>query len=212
VIVRDEIEQYAEAHTTPAVPLLDRLAEETRANLRAPQMLTGPVEGRFLELLVFGLGAHRVLEIGTYSGYGTLSMAAGLPAGGTIDTCELEPEHAEVARRYIAESPYADRITVHLGPAIETLQHLDGPFDFVFVDADKPGYADYYEAVLPKLAPHGLIAFDNTLQNGRVADDPDADESTQAIVELNDRLARDPRVTCVLLTVRDGVTLVRRND
>ena len=212
MIVRDEIESYAEAHTTPATSLLDRLAEETRANLRAPLMLTGPVEGRFLELLVFGLGAHSVLEIGTYSGYGTLSMAAGLPPGGTIDTCELEPQHAEVARRYVAESPYSDRITVHLGPAIETLEHLDGPFDFVFVDADKTGYAAYYEAVLPKLSPRGLIAFDNTLQDGRVVDEPDAGESTRAIVELNERLARDSRVTCVLLTVRDGVTLVRRND
>jgi caffeoyl-CoA O-methyltransferase len=210
-IVSDEIEEYAEAHTTSPSKLLDALAEETRATLRAPQMLTGPTEGRFLELLVFALGARRVLEIGTYSGYGALSMAAGLPPEGRIDTCEIDPVHADVARRYIAQSPFADRITVHLGPALDTVNRLVGPFDFVFVDADKTGYRDYYEAVLPKLADRGLIAFDNMLQTGRVLDESDTSESTRAIVELNDSLVTDPRVTCVLLTVRDGVMLVRKN-
>jgi len=210
-IVRPELDEYAEQHTTPPTELLAALAEETRATLSAPQMLTGTVEGRFLELLVFASGARRVLEIGTYSGYSALSMAAGLPPEGRIDTCEIEERHAEVARRYIAQSPYADRIHVHLGPALETVSRLDGPFDFVFVDADKTGYAGYYDAVLPKLAPRGLIAFDNTLQDGRVVDEPDGSESTRAIVELNKRLREDTRVTCALLTVRDGVTLVRRN-
>lgn len=210
MIVRPELEAFVEAHTSAPNALLQALAEETRATLDAPQMLTGPVEGRFLELLVFGIGARRVLEIGTYSGYSALSMAAGLPADGHIDTCELEPKHAEVARRYIAASPHAERITVHLGPALETLAGLDGPFDFVFVDADKTGYDAYYDAVLPKLSDRGLIAFDNMLQSGRVVDDPDAGEGTRAIVALNKRLVADPRVASVLLTVRDGVTLVRK--
>ena len=209
-VVPQPIDDYAEAHTTPPVELLAELAAETKATLECPQMLTGPVEGRFLELLVFATGARRVLEIGTYSGYSSLSMAAGLPEGGHIDTCELEPKHAEVANRYIGRSPYADRITVHLGPAIETVSRLEGPFDLAFVDADKVGYDAYYEAVLPKLAPNGLIVFDNMLQNGRVVEDPDAGEATRAIVALNEKLRADPRVTCVLLTVRDGVTLVRR--
>ena len=211
-LVRDDIDRYAEEHTTRPPDLMLALAEETRATLTAPQMLTGTVEGRFLEMLVFASGAARVLEIGTYSGYSALSMAAGLPPEGHIHTCEIEERHAEVARRYIAESPHADRITVHLGPALETVDRLDGPFDLVFIDADKTGYADYYEAVLPKLSPRGLIAFDNMLQNGRVVDDPDSSESTRAIADLNERLARDPRVTSVLLTVRDGVTLVRKNE
>lgn len=210
MIVRPELEAFVEAHTSAPTALLQALAEETRATLDAPQMLTGPVEGRFLELLVFGIGARRVLEIGTYSGYSALSMAAGLPAGGHIDTCELEPKHAEVARRYIAQSPHADRITVHVGPALETLAGLDGPYDFVFVDADKTGYDAYYDAVLPKLSDRGLIAFDNMLQDGRVVDDPGAGEGTRAIVALNERLVADPRVASVLLTVRDGVTLVRK--
>ena len=197
MIVRPEIEAYAEAHTTPHDELLRELEEETRASLPIPEMLGGPVLGRLLEL-------------GTYSGYSALSMARGLPPEGRIDTCEREPRHAEVARRYIARSAYADRITVHLGPAMETIARLPGPFDLVFIDADKTGYDGYYEAVLPKLAPRGLIVFDNMLRDGGVVDDPDEDAGTRAIVALNDKLRNDPRVECVLLTVRDGVTLVRR--
>ncbi|MGB2873839.1 MAG: class I SAM-dependent methyltransferase [Gaiellaceae bacterium] len=211
MIVPEEIEAYAEAHTTPPPDLLASLAEETKATLRSPQMLTGTIEGRFLELLVYALGAKRVLELGTYSGYSSLSMAAGLPEGGHIDTCEADETHAEVARRYIAQSPHADRITVHLGPALETIERFEGDFDFVFIDADKENYGNYYEALLPRLGPRGLMAIDNTLWSGRVLDEGDDSEGTQSIRELNDRIANDPRVTAVMLTVRDGVTLVRRN-
>jgi caffeoyl-CoA O-methyltransferase len=210
VIVPDEIDGYAAAHTTPPTELLRELADETRANLQSPQMLTGTIEGRFLELLVFGLSAKRVLELGTYSGYSSLSMAAGLPEGGHIDTCEADETHAEVARRYIAQSPYADRITVHLGPALETIQQLEGEFDFVFIDADKENYLNYYEALLPRLAPHGLMAIDNTLWSGRVLDEEDESDATKAIREINDRIATDDRVVAAQLTVRDGITLVRR--
>ena len=202
-LVHPEIERYAEEQTTPHPPLLEELAEETKANLRLPQMLTGPVEGRFLQFLVWALQARRVLEIGTYSGYSALSMAAGLAEGGTIDTCELDEEHAAVARRYIERAGYGDRITVHVGPAAETLERLDGPWDFVFIDADKEGYLGYYEAVLPKLAEHGLIAADNTLRGGRVLEG-------DVVTEFNERVLGDPRVISVLLTVRDGVTLIRR--
>ena len=207
-LLEEQIEEYAEAHTTPPPELLARLAAETRETLRSPQMLTGVIEGRFLELLVFGLGAKRVLEIGTYSGYSALSMAAGLPPDGRIDTCEIEPQHAEVARRYIAESAYADRITIHLGPALESIDALEGDFDFVFIDADKRNYANYFEAVLPRLTERGLIAIDNTLWSGRVLDPQD--EDSRAIVALNDAIAADERLVAVQLTVRDGVTLVRR--
>jgi caffeoyl-CoA O-methyltransferase len=209
-IVESGIEEYAAEHTTPPEPLLRELAEETQATLRAPQMLTGTIEGRFLELLVHGLRAKRVLEIGTYSGYGTLSMAAGLPAGGHIDSCEIDEEHAAVARRYAERSPYGDRITVHVGPALETIAGLAGDFDFVFIDADKINYRNYYEAVLPRLAPHGLIAADNTLWSGRVLEQ-NGDDDTCAIRDFNDHVAGDSRVTCVVLTVRDGVTLIRPN-
>ena len=209
-IVPPELEAYAEAHTTRPDALLARLAEETRATLELPQMLTGTIEGRFLELLVHGLQPRRVLEIGTYSGYGTLSMAAALPPGGRIDTCEIDEQHAAVARRYLEEAGYADRVTVHLGPALETIERLEGGFDFVFIDADKENYRNYYEAVVPRLAPTGLIAADNTLWSGRVLDEASEDESTRAIRQFNDHVAADERVVAVMLTIRDGVTLIRR--
>src|SRR5919108_2280706 len=125
MIVPEEIDAYAEAHTTQPPGLMVELAAETRATLAAPGMLTGAVEGRLLEQLVFALQARRVLELGTYSGYSSLSMAAALPEGGHIDTCEVSEEHAAVAQRYIDRSPYADRITIHLGPALETIERLE---------------------------------------------------------------------------------------
>lgn len=208
-VVPPEIDGYAEAHTTPHSDLLRRLAEETRETLRSPQMLTGTVEGRFLELLVHATGSRRVLELGTYSGYSAISMAAALPPGGHIDTCEVDEEHAAVARRYIEEAGYADRITVHLGPAFDTIARLEGPWDLVFVDADKVNYVGYYEALVPRLAERGILAVDNTLWLGRVVD-PDDSAETRAILELNERAASDPRVVAVQLTVRDGILLVRR--
>ena len=207
-IADERIEEYAEAHTTPPDPLLAELAEETRATMAAPQMLTGPIEGRFLEQLVAVMGARRVLEIGTFTGYASLSMAAALPPDGRIDTLDIEPRHAEVAQRYFDRSPHGSKITLHLGPALETIDTLEGAFDLVFIDADKENYDAYYEAVLPRLSERGLIAIDNTLWSGGVLDPPD--ETSKLIAALNDKLAADDRVVAVQLTVRDGVTLVRR--
>jgi caffeoyl-CoA O-methyltransferase len=209
-IVAEEIERYAEAHTTPPEPLLAELAEETRAALTDAVMLTGTVQGRLLELLVHASGARRVLELGTYSGYSALSMAAGLPSGGHVDTCERDPERAEFARRHIARSPYADRVTVHVGPALETIERLEGAFDLVFLDADKPNYVRYYEALLPRLSERGLIVADNTLWGGSVLDEADDGEATRAVRAFNDHVRADARAVCTLLTVRDGVTLIRR--
>ena len=149
-----------------------------------------------------------MLEIGTLTGYAALSMAEVLPQGGHVHTCEIAPEHAEIAQRYIDESPYADRITIHVGPALATIAKLEGELDFVFIDADKPNYDNYYEAVLPRLSERGLIAIDNTLWGGKVLDPPD--ENTRAIAALNDKLAADERVVVVQLTVRDGIALIRR--
>ncbi len=210
MIVPDEIDAYAEAHTTPPPELLAELAAETRQTMASAQMLTGTVEGRFLQQLVFGLQAKRVLELGTFTGYSSLSMAIGLPEGGHVDTCEVSEEHAEVARRYHARSPYGERITIHMGPALETIERLGGEWDFVFVDADKENYGNYYDALVPRLAAVGLMAIDNTLWSGRVLDADDDTETTRSIRELNDRIAADDRVVAVQLTVRDGVTLVRR--
>jgi len=206
------LEAYAAAHTTPPPRHLAVLAEETHATLSSPHMMVGALEGRFLEMVVYALRPQWVLEIGTFSGYSSLSMAAGLPPGGRITTCELSPVHAAAARSHIAASPYAGRVEVVEGPALETVARLDGPFGFVFIDADKSNYLAYYEAVLPKLAPGGLIAADNTLWKGRVLDDADQSQDTRALRAFNHAVAADPRVVCVQLTVRDGVTLIRRAD
>ena len=211
-LVPQAVEDYAAAHTTPAAAHLAELERETRATLGSPQMLTGEVEGRFLEMLVFLRRPRRVLEIGTFSGYSALSMVAALPADGEIVTLELSDERADFAERHIAAAGEAGRIVVRRGPAIESIATLDGPFDLVFIDADKASYRDYYEAVLPKLADGGVIAIDNVLWSGRVADPPgdDDDDNTRSLRAFNDHVAADERVVSVMLTIRDGVTLVRR--
>jgi predicted O-methyltransferase YrrM len=209
ILANEQLAAYIEAHTTPPEPHLAALADETRATLNAPQMLTGTVEGRFLEALVWAARPQLVLELGTYSGYSALAMAAALPPGGRIVTCELSDEHADFAQRHIDASPYADRIDLRRGPALDTVAALDGPFDLVFIDADKQNYVNYYEAVVPKLADRGLIAADNTLWSGNVAEDEDQSDAAVALRAFNDRVREDDRVTCVMLSVRDGITLIR---
>lgn len=211
-VVAAEIEEYAESHSSPPTEALRALAEETKATLDAPQMMVGALEGRVLEMLVFASGARRILEIGTFSGYSSISMAAGLAPDGRIVSCDISEKHAEVARRHIEANGLSDRIEVRVGPALDTIAELDGPFDFVFIDADKENYANYYEAVLPKLSERGLIAADNTLWSGRVIDAEDQDAATVAIREFNQLVANDPRVVNVILTVRDGITLIRRAE
>ena len=209
VIVEPRVEEYAEAHTSPDGDLFERLAAETREKTEVPQMMVGRLEGQFLAFLVGAIGARRVLELGTFTGYSSISMARALPDGGRIITCDVNEETTAIARRYAEEAGVADRIDYRLGPAVETLAQLEGPFDLIFIDADKAGYVDYYEAALPKLADAGLILADNTLASGRVVED-DAGEMAAAIRRFNDHVARDQRVECVLLTIRDGVTLIRR--
>jgi caffeoyl-CoA O-methyltransferase len=209
-IVDPAVEAYATEHTTAPPQYLEELAAELYETLESPGMMVGRLEGRYLEMLVFALGATSVLEIGTFGGYSSLAMAAGLAPGGRIVSCEISPVHAEFARRHVAKSPYADRIEVRVGPAIDTIAELEGPFDLVFIDADKPAYPSYFEAVLPKLAPRGLIVADNTLWRGLVLDPADSDENTAALRAFNEALAVDPRVVVVQTTVRDGVTLIRR--
>jgi caffeoyl-CoA O-methyltransferase len=203
-IVDPRIEEYVERLTSPHDPLLAELSAETADELGSTSMLTGPVAGRFLELLVWVAQPARVLEIGTFSGHSALAMAAALPRGGRIDACERDPVRAAFAQRYFDRSPHGSKITLHVGPARETIERLEGDFDFVFIDADKPGYVGYYEAVLPRLTERGLIVADNTLADGRVVD------GTPEIAAFNDHVAADPRSVQVLLSVRDGITLIRK--
>jgi caffeoyl-CoA O-methyltransferase len=207
----EEVEEYARAHSTPPDDLLERLYAETHEKLNAPQMLTGPLEGRFLQTLVWATKARRVLEIGTYSGYSALSMAEALPDDGVVITCDVWEEANEMAKRYAAESPHGHKIDFRLGPALETIETLEGPFDLVFIDADKENYVNYFHATLPLLAERGLIAFDNTLWSGRVVPGyDDGSPQTKAFRELNDALVADPRGVVVMLPIRDGVTLFRK--
>ena len=199
------IEEYAVRMTSPHEALLAELSEQTTREVGMEQMLTGPLAGRFLEMLVWISRPQRVLEIGTFTGHSALAMAAALPEGGRIDACEVDPERAAFAQRWFDRSPYGSKITLHVGPAAETIAALDGDFDLVFIDADKEGYIGYYEAVLPRLAPNGLIVADNTLAAGRVLDD-----DPPPIATFNEHVAADPRTVQVLLTIRDGMTLIRR--
>jgi caffeoyl-CoA O-methyltransferase len=160
-------------------------------------------------MLVFSLRPQLVLEIGTFTGYSSIAMAGALPEGGRIITCDVDANAQAAARGFAEQAGVANRIEYRLGPASETIATLDGPFDLVFIDADKGGYLDYYEAVLPKLSPHGVIAADNTLWSGAVIDADDTSEDTLAIRAFNDHVVSDPRVICVQLTIRDGVTLIR---
>ena len=209
-VVAEEIEAYAAAHTSPEDPLLAEVAAATRASQESHGMMVGLLEGRFLETLVWLSGARRILEIGCFTGYSALSMATALPPDGTITTCEVDPERAAMARRHFDASPSADRIQILEGPALESIAGLEGPFDLVFIDADKVNYPNYYEAVLPLLGDHGLIVADNVLWSGRVLDQSDQSDDTKAIRAFNDMVVDDPRVRCVMATVRDGVLLIRR--
>jgi caffeoyl-CoA O-methyltransferase len=211
-IVDPRIEAYAAAHSTPEPALFADLAAETRTSTSAPSMMVGTLEGRFLSFLVTMLRPQLVLEIGTFTGYSALSMAGSLPPGGRIVTCDISEDHVAIARRHIDASPHRDQIDIRVGPATDTLKSLDGPFDLVFIDADKTGYLAYYEAIVPMLAPGGVIAVDNVLWSGRVlngASSDDADETTRALREFNDHVVADERVECLMLPLRDGVTLIR---
>ena len=172
-------------------------------------MVVGPLEGAFLKMMALAVRARRVLEIGTFTGYSALAMAEALPDGGTVLTCEIDPESAAFARRYWDKSPHGKKIEVRVGPALETLSALTGPFDVIFIDADKANYVHYYRRAKELLAPTGVILIDNVLWSGRVLNASAPDPSTQAIQELNRVVASDPDVTGVLLTLRDGVFVIR---
>ena len=204
-LVPKEIEEYAEAHSEKPSPLFEALARETYEKMREAQMQVGPLEGGFLRLLVRLVRARRVLEIGMFTGYSALMMAEALPEDGELITCDVDPAAESMARRYFAQSPHGKKIRVRMGPALQTLEALSGPFDLVFIDADKENLIHYFERALALLPPGGLIAVDNTLWSGRVLD-PQS-KSDRAIAEFNRRVAGDSRVEKVMLTLRDGVTL-----
>lgn len=206
--IPEPIELYAAAHSDPVPQLLEELREETYATMSFPQMQVGRIEGALLKMLVRLIGARRVVEVGMFTGYSALSMAAGLPDDGVLVTCDIDPKAEAIARRYFARSPHGKKIDVRMGPALDSISALTPPLDFVFIDADKGNYARYYDAALPLLRQGGLVVADNALWSGAVVD-PKTDDA-RAIAAFNDKVAADDRVEKVLLTVRDGMLLARK--
>lgn len=204
--IPEGIQEYAERHTTPQPDVFDRLAEETRATQPNAGMMVGHHEGAFLSFLVTLQQSQRVLEIGTFTGWSSIAMALALPPGGSIVSCDTNEQTTAIARKYAAQAGVSDRIDYRVGRGLDLLADLEPPFDLVFIDADKASYVDYYEAVIPKLSPDGVIAADNTLFG---TDDGDVGRSIQ---RFNDHVGRDRRVECVLVPIRDGVTLIRRRS
>ena len=207
-LVSPEIEKYALEHTTPAPEHLQELARVTHQTMETPQMLSGPVEGMLLQFLVWATGARRVLEVGMFSGFSAQMMAAALPEGGELITCDINPKAEQLAKEYFKRSPHGEKTQGMMGPALETMKSLRPPFDLVFIDADKENYLAYYERALELLSPKGIIAVDNVLWSGRVLDPKE--KSDHAIAAFNEHVRKDPRVYHVMLTVRDGVMLVRK--
>jgi caffeoyl-CoA O-methyltransferase len=205
----EELERYAHAHTTRPSELMEELERQTKKCVPMSQMLTGRVEGTLLRMLVRISGAKRAVDVGTYTGYSALAMAEGLPPEGELITCEISEDHAELALRFIARSPRANQIRLRLGHALDTLREIpSGSTDFVFIDADKLSYPDYYEEGLRILRRGGLIAVDNVFWSGKVLDPKDGD--SRAISEFNELVKNDERVEKVMLSVRDGVYLIRK--
>ena len=209
-IVPRKIEEYCLRHTTTGGKLLRELEKYTQRHCADAQMLIGPHEGALLALLVRLSGARRVLEIGTFTGYSALCMAEALPGNGELITCEINPERAAIARSFFKRTAHGRKIKLRLGPALETLTSLPRSvsFDFVFLDADKENYVNYFEAVLPHLRPGGVIVADNVLWSGRVL--APKNKTDRAVVKFNKHVRRDPRIECVMLPVRDGVSLIRK--
>jgi caffeoyl-CoA O-methyltransferase len=199
------VEQFAHDHTEAETDLYVRLREETYRVMERPQMQVDIIEGRFLQMLVRLSVARTILELGMFTGYSALMMAEALRDDGHLITCEIDPKAEAIARRYFAESPHGDKITIRMGPALDTIKTLTGPLDLVFIDADKVNYSNYYQACVPLVKPGGLIVGDNVLWSGKVIDPKDDD--THAIVAFNRLVQSDPRVENVCLTVRDGIML-----
>jgi caffeoyl-CoA O-methyltransferase len=209
-LVPAEIEAYAMAHSMPESPVCRALREETERTMEYAQMLVGPLEGAFLKMMAQLVGAKRVLEIGMFTGYSALCLAEAISDDGVVITCEVDEESAAVARRYFAQASCGGKIEIRMGPALDTMRVLPGPFDLIFIDADKINYPNYYRRALDLIASQGVILIDNVLWNGDVLKQPPLDEPTAAILELNRTVSGDPRVNAVLVTIRDGVLVVRK--
>lgn len=206
------LEEYISAHIEPESNLLKSLYRETNIKLLNPRMASGHIQGRLLKSFVQMIKPKSVLELGTFTGYATLCMAEGLPEDGHIDTIEIDDELESFIKRWIAKSPYSNKVSLHIGDALEIVPRLEKDFDLIFLDAEKREYPDYYKQLFKYLKVGGYIIADNTLWDGHVVDpEYSKDRQTKAIKEFNDIVAADTRVTVSIVPIRDGLTLIRRN-
>ncbi|WP_010519206.1 O-methyltransferase [Croceivirga radicis] len=204
------LENYIAANSAPEPEVLQELRRETHLKVIQPRMLTGHYQGRVLSLLSKLIAPKNILEIGTYTGYSAICLAEGLQANGHLHTIDINEELNEIQHKYYTKSGNASKITQHIGDALDIIPHLDGPFDLVFIDAEKKQYDNYFEAVLKKCRPGSVILSDNVLWSGKVVEPlQKSDKATTALLAYNKKLATDKRVETVLLSIRDGLTLSR---
>jgi predicted O-methyltransferase YrrM len=207
--ISDQLQQYIDDHSMEESDLLKALDRETHQKVLQPRMLSGLYQGRLLALLAKMIGPKKILEVGTYTGYATLCMAEGLTTGGSIDTIDHNEELTDMQRRYFDQSPYGSQIIQHIGEAKDILKSLTGPYDLVFLDADKENYPHYFDLIIDKLEMGGVILSDNVLWSGKVLEKA-ADEATSALQEYNHKINTDVRVESVVLPIRDGLTITRK--
>ena len=205
----DAIEEYICRHIDPAEPALARLDRDTHVYHLRPRMVSGHLQGRILKMICRMVQPHRVLELGTFTGYSALCFAEGMAPDGEVHTLEIDDEVEDFAREHFVQSPYGDKVKMYIGDALETIKTLTDTYDLVFIDANKRDYLRYYEAVLPLVRPGGIILADNTLWDGKVVTEPDSrDPQTVGIIEFNNFVATDDRVEKVILPLRDGLTIL----
>lgn len=211
-LVLPDIEAYAEAHSWSESEVRRALREDTYRSMELPQMIVGPLEGAFLKMMTQVVQAKRVLEIGTFTGYSALCFAEALPSDGRVITCDVDEKAVSMAKTYWAKSVHGRKIDSRLGPAVDTLKALSESFDLIFIDADKINYVNYYRRALELMSPNGIILIDNVLWSGEVLQSLDIDASTAAIKQLNQIIAGDRHVHAVLVTIRDGIFLIRKRE
>lgn len=204
------IEEYLERHATPMDEVLESLYRETHLHVMNPRMVSGPVQGRFLQLLCQLLRPKKVLEIGTFTGFSAICMARGMGENGFLTTIEANEEYEGIIRKYLKIAGLEERIALIIGDAKTVIPTLEGGFDLVFIDADKISYPVYYDLVMDKLNPDGVILADNVLWEGKVLNAGTKERDTQAIQAFNDKIQNDPRVENVLLPLRDGLMMARK--
>ncbi|UXX78902.1 class I SAM-dependent methyltransferase [Reichenbachiella carrageenanivorans] len=208
--IQKDIQDYSARHTAAANDLLEKIDRETHVNVLRPRMLSGHVQGRILSMLSHMIRPHRILEIGTYTGYSALCMAEGLQGDGELITIDVNEELEPIVEGYFQVSPYADQLKYLIGNAMDLIPTIEKGFDLVFIDADKVNYLNYYELILPKMNAGGFIIADNILWSGKVTTTPKSnDKDTLALIEFNKKVHEDTRVENVLLAVRDGLMILR---